>query len=541
MTLRGERYEILRVIASGGMATVHLGRALGAGGFERLVAVKVMHPHLAGEPEFLAMFLDEARLAARIHHPNVVSTLDVHQDELGAFLVMDYIEGPSLQQVLKQQRKRGDSMPLNVLLRVLLDTLAGLHAAHDLRDGAGNPLNLVHRDVSPHNVLIGVDGIARITDFGVARAEARIASTHSGQLKGKIAYMSPEQARGLAIDRRADIYAAGVMLWEMLTGKPLVRGESDIVMLTVVATGNHRTPREVKPTVPEALSAAAMRALRYDPGDRFATAADFAEAVESAATSSGIGIGTPRAVASFIRELNLHAAPVDLPAPTPSLRGASLGAPMSSRVTPSYPPSSQSGSHPRSSSAVAVPSEASLPTIPSGIAANPLMLGANDQGAAAKPGAPRSWGRLVMGGGALVLAAAVGAMLAINATRPGKGVDLWGRAQAGAVDSSSAALPAAKDVPGVIIEPSSEPLSGSSAPSGSAAAAPAEAPLAEAVAQPPPVNSGVTDAGAADGAAQSAPPPAVTTPRREPFRPVQGGSNGKPNQRKDPVYRPPAL
>jgi len=132
-------------------------------------------------------------------------------------------------------------------------------------------------------------------------------------------------------------------------------------------------------------------------------------------------------------------------------------------------------------------------------------------------------------------------MFAINATRPGKGVDLWGRGQAGAVDSSSAALPAAKDVPGVIIEPSSEPLSGSSAPSGSAAAAPAEAPLAEAVAQPPPVNSGVTDAGAADGAAQSAPPPAVTTPRREPFRPVQGGSNGKPNQRKDPVYRPPGL
>ncbi len=545
MTLRGERYEILRVIASGGMATVHLGRALGAGGFERLVAVKMMHPHLASDPEFLAMFLDEARLAARIRHPNVVSTLDVQQDELGAFLVMDYIEGPSLQQILKQQRKSGSSIPLNVLLRILLDTLAGLHAAHDLRDGAGNPLNLVHRDVSPHNVLIGVDGIARITDFGVARAEARIASTHSGQLKGKIAYMSPEQARGLSIDRRADIYAAGVMLWEMLTGKPLVRGESDIVMLTVVATGNHRAPRVVKPTVPEALSDAVMRALRHDPDERFATAADFAEAVESAALSSGVGIGTPRAVASFIRELNLHAAPVDLPAPSPSLRGASLGAPMSSRVTPSYPSSSQSGSHPRSSSAVAIPSEASLPTMPSSTAANASMLGANDQGAAARPGAPRSWGRLVAGAGALVLAAAVGAMLAINATHPGKGVDLWERLrdQPRAVDSSSAALPAAKDVPGVIVEPSSEPLSGSSAPSGSAPAAPAEAPLAEAAAQAPPVDSAVTDAGAADGAADGAAQsaPAVTTPRREPFRPAKGGSDGKPNQRKDPVYRPPGL
>src|SRR4051812_40580135 len=168
MTLRGGRYEIIRVIRSGGMAQVRLGRAPGAGGFERLVAVKAMHAHLAAEPDFVDMFLDEARLAARIRHPNVVATLDVQQDEEGLFLVMEYVEGPSLQSVLRPLRRARRVFPLDLALRIFLDALAGLHAAHQLTGAEGEPLNLVHRDISPHNILVGVDGVTRITDFGVA-------------------------------------------------------------------------------------------------------------------------------------------------------------------------------------------------------------------------------------------------------------------------------------------------------------------------------------------------------------------------------------
>lgn len=321
MGLRGERYETLRVIASGGMATVHLGRALGMGGFERLVAIKVMHPHLASEPECVSMFLDEARLAARIRHPNVVSTLDVQQDDEGVFLVMDYIEGPSLQQAIRPFRKSQQPFPLDVALRILLDALAGLHAAHELKDGSGKPLNLVHRDVSPQNILIGSDGIARITDFGVARAEARFASTQDGQLKGKLAYMAPEQVLLDPIDRRVDVYAAGVLLWELLTGARLMNGSTETALLAVAANATHQPPRSVNPSVPAALDEVCMRALKREPNDRFATAADFAEAIESAADAEGQKIASGRAVAAFIDDLKAHARAVDLPEPQ-SARGS---------------------------------------------------------------------------------------------------------------------------------------------------------------------------------------------------------------------------
>ena len=164
------RYELLKQVAAGGMATVHLARALGVGGFERLVAVKVMHPHIGAETEFVTMFLDEARLAARIRHPNVVPTLDVQESPDGLFLVMEYIEGPSLHQLMKAAGKTPGSLPLGIVLRVMLDTLAGLHAAHELADDEGAILSLVHRDVTPVNILIGTDGVARITCAPVGRS-----------------------------------------------------------------------------------------------------------------------------------------------------------------------------------------------------------------------------------------------------------------------------------------------------------------------------------------------------------------------------------
>ena len=193
------RYEVLAQLASGGMAGVYLARALGVAGFERLVAIKGLHPHLAHEPEFIAMFLDEARLAARIRHPNVVPTLDISDtQDAGYYLVMEYIEGDHLGALLQQASKPARACRSPIALRIIVDALDGLHAAHELTDEDGQPLNLVHRDVSPQNILVGIDGVARITDFGVAKAEVRLSTTRDGQLKGKLAYMAPEQA----IDRR---------------------------------------------------------------------------------------------------------------------------------------------------------------------------------------------------------------------------------------------------------------------------------------------------------------------------------------------------
>jgi serine/threonine-protein kinase len=332
MTLRGGRYEIIRVIASGGMAQVCLGRALGAGGFERLVAVKAMHAHLAAEQDFVDMFLDEARLAARIRHPNVVATLDVQQDDEGLFLVMEYVEGPALQAVLRHHRRAKRLMPIELTLRVFLDAMAGLHAAHELTGAEGEPLNLVHRDISPHNILIGVDGVTRLTDFGVAQAESRLSTTRGGEVKGKFPYMAQEQIQRAGIDRRTDVYAAGAVLWEMLAGERLVRGDNDGQLLTQILRAEVRSIRALNPGVPEEIEAVCQRALQRAPDDRHPTAAAFAEALESAARAAGIAVATPREIATFVKDLKVHESSTDSPSgslrkPTQSSARAAITAP----------------------------------------------------------------------------------------------------------------------------------------------------------------------------------------------------------------------
>src|SRR5688572_18407169 len=189
------RYELIHRLGHGGMATVYLGRALGTAGFERLVAVKVIHPHLAREPEFVEMFLDEARIAARIHHPNVVEILDLGHDDDLFFMVMEYVEGETLSSLLRQLRKQDELLPLPAALQIVADACKGLAAAHDLTDRDGEPLHLVHRDVSPHNLLVSMDGRVKVVDFGIMKAAGKRSSTLTGQLRGKIAYMSPQQAR----------------------------------------------------------------------------------------------------------------------------------------------------------------------------------------------------------------------------------------------------------------------------------------------------------------------------------------------------------
>jgi serine/threonine protein kinase len=303
---------VITEIASGGMATVFLGRALGAAGFQRLVAIKCLHPHVAKDQEFVEMFMDEARLAARIRHPNVVATQDLENGDEGLFLVMDFVDGDGLLGLLRGVFKERKRVPIPIALRIVLDVCAGLHAAHELTGQSGEPLRLVHRDVSPHNILVGVDGIARITDFGIARAEERLSVTRDGQIKGKIAYMAPEQTSGTPVDRRADLWSLGVVLWECLAGRRLFFGQNDGEVLRNLLV--HPIPglKEFVPEIPEALDRAVMKALARDPDERYATAAEMAEALEQAGGS--VGIASARAVGAFVREISgarieaLHAA-----------------------------------------------------------------------------------------------------------------------------------------------------------------------------------------------------------------------------------------
>ena len=296
------RYEILTQLASGGMASVYIARAQGVAGFERLVAIKVLHPHLAYEQEFISMFLDEARLAARIRHMNVVPTLDISDSPGdGYFLVMEYIEGNHLGSLLGRAAKNGERLPLPFVCRVLVDTLQGLAAAHRLIDENGRPLKLVHRDVSPHNILVGTDGIARLTDFGVAKADVRMASTRAGQFKGKLSYMAPEQASSNATDQRSDLFSVGIILWESLTGRRLFKGESNAATLNKLLNDTVVRPSELWPDL-EPFDTVVMKALSRDPEGRFQTADEFGEAIEEAAGRAGVA--KTRDVAEVVRSLD---------------------------------------------------------------------------------------------------------------------------------------------------------------------------------------------------------------------------------------------
>jgi serine/threonine protein kinase len=286
------RYRIYEAIGSGGMASVHFGTFGGPAGFARTVAIKRMHPHLAKDPEFVAMFVDEARVAARIQHPNVVATLDVlaAADEL--LIVMEYTQGESLAQLMRLNIGRARRISPAVACAVAADVLAGLHAAHEATDDRGRPIGIVHRDVSPDNVLVGADGSARVFDFGVAKAVGRLQVTREGQVKGTIAYMAPEQVRGGAVDRSADVYSVAVVLWEMLTGRKLFDGDRDADIVENILFGAVDAPAAVAPQVPEQLNGVVLRGLSRKPADRFPTARDMARALREAvrpASASEVG------------------------------------------------------------------------------------------------------------------------------------------------------------------------------------------------------------------------------------------------------------
>jgi serine/threonine protein kinase len=273
------RYALYDEIAAGGMATVHIGRLLGPVGFSRTVAIKRLHAQFAKDPDFVSMFLDEARLAARIRHPNVIGTLDVVALEGELFLVMEYVPGESLARLWRTTFDTGRTIPLPIVSAVLVGVLDGLHAAHEATDDNGEPLGIVHRDVSPHNILVGTDGIARVLDFGVAKAAGRLQSTHNGQLKGKISYMAPEQVQG-TVDRTSDVYSASVVLWEALTGKRLFFAETQAKTLANVLYPRVEAPGKIVPSISRELDALVMRGLDPNPAGRFATAREMGEALQ---------------------------------------------------------------------------------------------------------------------------------------------------------------------------------------------------------------------------------------------------------------------
>jgi eukaryotic-like serine/threonine-protein kinase len=276
------RYAVYEAIAAGGMASVHLGRQLGDAGFARTVAIKRLLPEAAQNPDVVAMFTDEARLAARVSHPNVVRILDVVSGDAELFLVMEYIVGDSLAALMRGMRRLGVHAPPDVASGVLLGVLYGLHTAHEAVAEDGTPLNIVHRDVSPHNVLVGVDGIARVVDFGIAKAAVQLHTTRDNEIRGKLAYMAPEQIRADQVTRFADIYAAGVVLWELLAGQRLFSASSEGALLWRVLEGEVTPLLEVAPHVGAAVAAVAERALERDPARRFGSALEMARTLERA-------------------------------------------------------------------------------------------------------------------------------------------------------------------------------------------------------------------------------------------------------------------
>lgn len=293
------RYEIFDEIASGGMATVFLGRLLGSGGFSRTVAIKRLHPQFAKDPEFVTMFLDEARLAARIRHPNVVPTLDVVAARGELFLVLEYVQGESLSRLVRCLRARGERIPLSIAVRIMADALQGLHAAHEARDERGVPLNIVHRDVTPQNILVGSDGVSRLLDFGVAKAAGRSRTTQEGQIKGKLAYMAPEQLMSTGVSRQTDLYAAAVVFWEMLTGERLVDGDTDVDVVARLLKRDIRPPSRLAPAVPSVLDELVMKGLSAKVEDRFATAREMCVALGQ----SGVAEAPSIAVGEWVENL----------------------------------------------------------------------------------------------------------------------------------------------------------------------------------------------------------------------------------------------
>jgi eukaryotic-like serine/threonine-protein kinase len=294
------RYELLVPIGVGGMATVWAARLRGTRGFQKVFAIKTMLPKLSEESDFEQMFLDEASLASQIRHPHVVEILDLGEQDGVLYLVMEWIEGVPLNQLIKAARPQG-GIPLPIAVRIAMQACAGLHAAHELKDRSGQLVGLVHRDVSPQNVLVTFDGVTKVVDFGIAKATVLGGASQNGQLKGKVSYMAPEQVKSEPIDRRVDIFAMGTLLYVLSTGKHPFRCENEAAtMYKICAPHPVLPPRKIIPGYPVELERVVQQALAKDPAKRFPTANDMLRALDLALPSS-MRASTDEDIGSFVR------------------------------------------------------------------------------------------------------------------------------------------------------------------------------------------------------------------------------------------------
>jgi serine/threonine-protein kinase len=423
MTAR--RYEPLLKIASGGTAAVFVGSAVGALGFRQLVAIKRPHAHLADDPAFCAALVEEAKIASKLRHANVVDVRDVEVDETGIQLVMDYVEGASLSELIRGWAKEPPARPEAVALRIVLDACAGLSALHELAGDEGEPLGLVHRDVSPANVLVGLDGVARIADFGLAKPLLSVDRTTSeGTLRGKLGYMAPEYIRGKGIDRRIDVFAMGIVLWEALARQRLFRGDNDGETLDRVQQMEAPALAKVAPHLGAAavdLDAVVARALAKDPEKRLATMDALAAELAKVARTHDLGATHGDVRDSFApamradlddRRRRVQAATAQSVSASGTWSASGVAStpgasqpPPSVSVSASRPPPSVSVSQPAPAVAPSQPPAALASHTPPALVSSPAREGS---AARARP-APR----------ALVAAAAFGVVLVIGAVAVG--------------------------------------------------------------------------------------------------------------------------
>jgi tRNA A-37 threonylcarbamoyl transferase component Bud32 len=295
------RYQLIKRLAVGGMAEIFLARSQGPDGFEKLVVLKSLLLERADDQAWVQMFLDEARLAATLAHPNVAQVFDVGREGDQRFFTMEYVHGADLRDVMTAAERHG-GVPLDVALAIVAGVAAGLHHAHDKTDERGRPLDIVHRDVSPSNVLVSFDGAVKVVDFGIAKAAVRRAATRTGTVKGKAGYMSPEQCRGEVLDRRSDVFAIGILLYQLTTGVSPFAADNEYAILRKVVDEDARPPSELKPGYPKRLEEIVLRALRRSRDERTATAREVQVDLETVAREEGMSLSVVE-IARFMEEI----------------------------------------------------------------------------------------------------------------------------------------------------------------------------------------------------------------------------------------------
>jgi serine/threonine protein kinase len=296
------RYQILKKLMSGGMAELLLARMTGMQSFERHVVIKRIHRVLAEDPRFVQMFLDEARVAASLHHQNIVQVYDVGEQDGEYFFAMEYVHGEDLRTLQATVRADDRQIPIAIVASIVTAAASGLHHAHEQRGPDREPLELVHRDVSLGNILVGYDGSVKLLDFGLARAALRSVKTRTGTLKGKSSYMSPEQCMGKPLDRRSDVFSLGIVLYELATGRRLFKAANEYLSMTAIVAGDIPPPSSHRPDLPRELDEIILRALAQSPDDRFPSADAMRHAIEQFAVNAGLRTST-KALADYVHQV----------------------------------------------------------------------------------------------------------------------------------------------------------------------------------------------------------------------------------------------